>query len=42
MTAAVIDRDLAWSVIDPKSYADDRTLHAALRWLRANTMRPRR
>lgn len=35
MTDLVIDKDLVWSVIDPQSYADDKTLHAALRRLRA-------
>ncbi len=34
MNDAVIDRDLAWSVLDPQSYADDKGLHAALRRLR--------
>ncbi|HEX6860379.1 MAG TPA: cytochrome P450 [Caulobacteraceae bacterium] len=31
-----IDDEIAWKVVDPKSYADDKSLHSALRWLRQN------
>lgn len=36
MTTEVIPDDIARAAIDPRSYADDKSLHAALRWLRRN------
>jgi len=36
MTTEVIPEDIATAVIDPQSYANDKSLHDALRWLRHN------
>jgi len=36
MDTARIDDEIAWAIVDPKSYADDTTLHRNLRWLRHN------